>query len=180
MGRCSAEPAGKNNDDIEKSAGYLCKYVTKEVQGGKNRLISYGKKWPRHTSLKCTMCFESSAKWRLRCESYYEAMKSKFSSVNRDFVYGVVIQILRSNKFDFKKTVEEMDTVIKSTLRAFNDTPLFPEIWCGETSRPYDTNRVFTALPMMGHHDGGWVRYTAVNGVKPLDNPYSQAERPPG
>jgi hypothetical protein len=44
----------------------------------------------------------------------------------------------------------------------------------------FDETRVYTALPLMGYHEGQWHRLTSVDGIRPSDNPYEQSESPPG
>jgi hypothetical protein len=176
FGRCSAEPLGKTNDNVENSCGYVTKYVTKERSGRGERCISYGRKLARATNRRCSMMTESAADWRSRCKKFALAMRSLFRSVSDDQIWGVIKQMMKDNMYKMEATKEEMAKVAENymkqcvRMRAFD---MFPESWNDgeEFNRCWlGGGDVYVMIPFM-------TKFKEIvvdrNGQVPRDNPYA-------
>lgn len=181
MGRCSAEPAGKNQDKVESAAGYLCKYVTKEIGEIGTRAISYGRNWSRATTSRIMMLNERTARWRAACSLKYEHLATTYPGISKQMVWQFILDQLKAIRQvggsvrDFLEGMESQHVFQKAeSVRGdlFEDD-LRRDIFEGH----FACGRFYVPVPFMmqepGKHFGyQWAHVVHRNGIKPRDNPY--------
>jgi hypothetical protein len=181
--RCSAEPAGKNKDDMESVAGYLCKYITKDKQPEhRKKLITYGGKWARSTTQRVMLLTYQAALYRHSLAAYAACLKRLWPSITDGQIWATILAMLK----DARRTGENIGDIFDGARRQ-----LMKNITWGllpgmeqEFSRIFDDYKAMTMLPYvmkqrmwnpsLEYGDGENVWLPALhNGLPVTDSPYS-------
>jgi hypothetical protein len=176
--RCSAEPAGKNKDDMESVAGYLCKYITKDKQPEyRKKLITYGRKWSRNTTPKVMLCTYAAGAYRQAIASYAIWLKKLWPDITEENIWKTILVMLKECRRTGMSVGDMSASFVGGMLKTF-DHDLLPGM-VEEYRKVFEDYKTVYASPyvmpkrMIFEENGKWVQLLNHNGLPIGDTPYS-------